>query len=150
MRGPRAPGHRESYGGKHAATMLALAALLWQPISEAGMYQLGPSGSVSKSSFDSLEVPGFGKRKTVPTIEAFFPFTKTGFAASPTLFSQDSMVTVSDPRDSCGAFNPDGGKCHTFLDEMADALNPAKKPADIQRGPVKQSTFFPWTLQKLD
>merc|ERR1719453_804432 len=55
MRGPRAAGHREAYGGKHAATMLAIAALLWQPVSEAGMYRL-EGGSLTKTSFNQLEV----------------------------------------------------------------------------------------------
>mmetsp|Transcript_48100 Transcript_48100/g.75119 ORF Transcript_48100/g.75119 Transcript_48100/m.75119 type:complete len:337 (+) Transcript_48100:3-1013(+) len=146
MRGPRAPGHRENYGGKHAATMLAIAALLWQPVSEAGMYSM-EGGSLTKKSFNSLEVPGFGNVKKVPNIESFFPFSKTGFEASPTLFSKGSMIVVEDPRDGCGALNQ-GGSCHTFLDEISDALK--KSPETMGRTPVKQTTFFPWTLQKLD
>merc|ERR1712127_223217 len=74
MAGPRAPGHREAFGGKHAAVSLALSALLFQPIANSGMY-----------SMDAM-----GERKTVPTIEAFFPIGKNGFSASGTLFGPGS------------------------------------------------------------
>lgn len=62
--------------GAQAAVSLALSALLWQPIANSGMYSMDASGQLSKSSFNNLEVPAMGERKTVPTIEAFFPFGK--------------------------------------------------------------------------
>ena len=55
MGGPRAAGHREKFGGKHAATMLAIAALLWQPISQAGMYSV-KGGDVTRQSFSEFKV----------------------------------------------------------------------------------------------
>ena len=48
---------------------------------QAGMYTMG-DGSLSKASFSSMEVPGFGNAKRVPTIESLFPFQKNGFSAS--------------------------------------------------------------------
>ena len=59
-----------------AAVSLAMSALLFQPIAEQGMYSMDASGKLSKGSFNNLEVPAMGERKTVPTIEAFFPFSK--------------------------------------------------------------------------
>lgn len=59
-----------------AAVSLAMSALLFQPIAEQGMYSMDASGKLSKGSFNSLEVPAMGERETVPTIEAFFPFSK--------------------------------------------------------------------------
>merc|ERR1719199_1806732 len=65
MAGPRAPGHREKFGSKHTAVSLALAALLFQPIANSGMYTMDQTGALSRSSFNNLEVPGMGERKTV-------------------------------------------------------------------------------------
>ncbi|EKX32463.1 hypothetical protein GUITHDRAFT_156322 [Guillardia theta CCMP2712] len=141
MRGPRAEGHREKFGGKHAAVSLAMAALLFQPISQAGMYSM-EGGSLSKQSFSNLEVPGFGNVKKVPTIESFFPFSKAGFEASPVLFSKNSMVVVEDPRAGCGAMYSDGA-CHTFLDEMSDLLK--KKPETLPRSEGKPLYFTQWS-----
>ena len=76
MAGPRASGHREMFGGKHAAVSLAMAVLLFQPIAGSGMYSMDASGHLNKGSFNNLEVPAMGERKTVPTLEAFFPFSK--------------------------------------------------------------------------
>ena len=73
---PRVPGHRDMFGGKQVAVSLALAALLFQPIAESGMYSMDASGHLNKGSFNNLEVPAMGERKTVPTLEAFFPFKK--------------------------------------------------------------------------
>ena len=53
-----------------------MSALLFQPIAQSGMYSMDASGSLSRGSFNNLEVPGMGERKTVPTLEAFFPFAK--------------------------------------------------------------------------
>jgi len=108
MRGPRAAGHREKFGFQHSATMLALAALLWQPVSEAGMYKMGADGSLTKTSFNEWQIPGFGNAKRVPTIESLFPFAKNGFDASPVLFGKNSMIVVEDPRDGCGAYDNSG------------------------------------------
>jgi len=72
----RVPGHRDMFGGKQVAVSLALAALLFQPIAESGMYSMDASGHLNKGSFNNLEVPAMGERKTVPTLEAFFPFKK--------------------------------------------------------------------------
>jgi len=144
MRGPRAAGHREKFGGKHAAVSLAMAALLFQPISQAGMYSLDASGALSKQSFSNLEVPGFGNVKKVPTIESFFPFAKNGFDASPVLFGKNSMVVVEDPRGGCGAMNSEGS-CHTFLDEMSDMFN--KKPDTLPRSEGKPLYFTQWSYE---
>ena len=68
MGGPRAAGHREKFGGKHAATMLAIAALLWQPISQAGMYTV-KGGDVTRQSFSELKVTQPQKqRNPAPTL----------------------------------------------------------------------------------
>lgn len=53
-----------------------MSALLFQPIAQSGMYSMDASGSLSRGSFNNLEVPAMGERKTVPTLEAFFPFQK--------------------------------------------------------------------------
>ena len=55
---------------------LAMSALLFQPIAQSGMYSMDASGSLSRGSFNNLEVPAMGERKTVPPLEAFFPFQK--------------------------------------------------------------------------
>jgi len=144
MRGPRAPGHREKFNTQHTATMLALAALLWQPVSQAGMYHMGPDGSLSKSSFNQWEVPGFGNAKRVPTIESLFPFAKNGFDASPALFGPKSRIVVEDPREGCGAYD-NTGKCHTFLDEIGDALK--KTPETLPRSEAKPTYSFPWMYE---
>lgn len=144
MRGPRAPGHRENFGGKHTATMLAIAALLWQPVSEAGMYRMGADGALTKSSFSNMEVPGFGNMKKAPTIESLFPFAKNGFDASPALFGKGSMIVVEDPRDGCGAY-ANSGACHTFLDEIGDALK--KTPESLPRSEAKATYSFPWMYE---
>ncbi len=119
MGGPRAPGHRETFGGRHAATALAAATLLFQPIlqvcsranhsdkydqldmacltssgacpaapnrigsshatvTQAGNYNqpTAPGAPYTKASFDTtLSKAGF-EGKTVPTLDAFFPFAK--------------------------------------------------------------------------
>jgi hypothetical protein len=50
-------------------------------VHQAGMYTMG-DGSLNKASFSTMEVPGFGNTKKVPTIESLFPFQKNGFSAS--------------------------------------------------------------------
>jgi len=145
MGGPRAPGHREKFGGKHAATMLALSALLFQPISQAGMYTVS-NGQVTKNSFEQLQVPGWGNLKSVPTIESLFPFDKTGFEASPVLFSSKSMLVVENPLGQCGAFDNTKGDCHSFFDEISDAMK--KTPETPSRAPGKASFSFPWAFEK--
>jgi hypothetical protein len=142
MGGPREAGHREKFNSAHTGVMLALSALLFQPVSQAGMYTMGADGHLTKSSFSALEVPGFGNVKKAPTIDAFFPFEKTGFSAGPALFSKDSAVSVTDPRGSCGAMNPAGSACHTFLDEIQDALS--KKQETLPRSAGKATYSFPW------
>merc|ERR1712127_704868 len=144
MAGPRAPGHREAFGGKHAAVSLALSALLFQPIANSGMYSMDASGQLSKSSFNNLEVPAMGERKTVPTIEAFFPFGKNGFSASGTLFGPGSQVVVEDPLKGCTAMY---GTCHTFLDEISDALK-GTNAGEIPRSEGKATPGFPWAYEK--
>jgi len=58
------------------AIALAMVALLFQPIANQGMYSMDAVGKLNKGSFNNLEVPAMGERKTVPTLEAFFPFSK--------------------------------------------------------------------------
>ena len=53
-----------------------MVALLFQPIANQGMYSMDAVGKLNKGSFNNLEVPAMGERKTVPTLEAFFPFSK--------------------------------------------------------------------------
>nr|7Y7B_Z Chain Z, ACPI-S [Chroomonas placoidea]7Y8A_Z Chain Z, ACPI-S [Chroomonas placoidea] len=137
-RGPRAEGHRDKFGSRHAAVSLACAALLWQPISQAGMYSID-SGSLAKKSFSEMEVPGFGDAKKVPTIESFFPFTKNGFDASPALFGKDSMIVFENPLGKCGAY---ASSCHTFLDEMGDMLKAT--PQEMPRSKAAPTYSFPW------
>ena len=55
---------------------------------------------------NTAQVPGWGNLKSVPTIESLFPFDKTGFAASPTLFSAKSMIVFENPLGGCAALNP--------------------------------------------
>jgi len=140
MRGPRADGHREKFGSRHAAVSLAAAALLWQPISQAGQYTI-TSGTVSKASFNTVEVPGFGEAKKVPTIEALFPFERNGFDASGTLFGKNSQIVFDNPLKSCGAY---GSGCHTFLDEMGDMLSGKTYVIDVPRSEGKATYSFPW------
>lgn len=143
MAGPRAPGHREKFGSKHTAVSLALAALLFQPIANSGMYTMDQTGALSRSSFNNLEVPGMGERKTVPTLEAFFPFAKNGFSASGTLFGPGSQIVVEDPLKGCSAMY---GSCHTFLDEMSDALK--GNAGEMPRSEGKATNAFPWAYEK--
>ncbi|KAJ1477582.1 hypothetical protein T484DRAFT_1963033, partial [Baffinella frigidus] len=145
MGGPRAAGHREKFGGKHAATMLAIACFLWQPISQAGMYSV-QGGQLSKQSFSELKVPGWGNLKSVPTIESLFPFDKTGFAAGPALFSSKSMVVFDNPLGKCGAYNNKESSCHSFFDEIGDAMS--KSPETPSRSTGKASFSFPWAFDK--
>ena len=44
---------------------------------------------------------------------------RNGFSASGTLFGPGSQVVVEDPLTGCSAMY---GTCHTFLDEISDAL----------------------------
>jgi hypothetical protein len=141
--GPRAEGHREMFGSRHAAVSLACAALLWQPISQAGMYQANPGGPPTKGSFASMEVPGFGDAKKVPSIESFFPFQKNGFSASGTLFGKDSMIVFDNPLKECGAYS---SSCHTFLDEIGDALKAT--PKEMPRSEGKPTYSFPWMYER--
>lgn len=143
MAGPRAPGHREMFGGKHAAVSLAMAALLFQPIAESGMYSMDAGGKLNKGSFNNLEVPAMGERKTVPTLEAFFPFSKNGVDASGTLFGPGSQIVVSSPLKGCGAMY---GTCHTFLDEISDSLK--GNAGELPRSEGKPMSAFPWAYEK--
>jgi len=138
-RGPRAEGHREMFGSRHAAVSLAACALLWQPISQAGMYTANPGSPPTKASFSSMEVPGFGEAKKVPSIESFFPFQKNGFSASGTLFGKDSMIVYENPLKECGAY---ASTCHTFLDEIGDMLKAT--PKEMPRSEGKATYSFPW------
>jgi len=145
MAGPRAAGHRDKFGGKHAAVSLAMSALLFQPIAEQGMYSMDASGKLSKGSFNNLEVPAMGERKTVPTIEAFFPFSKTGFSASGTLFGPGSQITFTEPfQGPCGAMY--ASSCHTFLDEISDALKGSG--SELPRSEPAPTKAFPWAYEK--
>jgi hypothetical protein len=69
---------------------------------------MGADGTISKTSFNQWEIPGFGNAKRVPTIESLFPFSKNGFESSPVLFSKGSMIVIEDPRDGCGAYANSG------------------------------------------
>jgi len=144
MAGPRAAGHREMFGGKHAAVSLAMAALLFQPIAESGMYSMDASGKLNKGSFNNLEVPAMGERKTVPTLEAFFPFSKNGVDASGTLFGPGSQPVFASPLKGCGAMY---GSCHTFLDEISDSLK-GVNAGEIPRSEGKPTAAFPWAYEK--
>mmetsp|Transcript_17974 Transcript_17974/g.45348 ORF Transcript_17974/g.45348 Transcript_17974/m.45348 type:complete len:280 (-) Transcript_17974:217-1056(-) len=140
MRGPRADGHRDKFGSRHAAVSLACAALLWQPISQAGMYTIQPGG-VQKDSFDRLEVEGFGETKKVPSISALFPFERNGFDASGTLFGPNSRIVFDNPLNTCGAYK---SGCHTFLDEMGEMLEGKNYKPDVPRSEGKATYSFPW------
>ena len=146
MAGPRAPGHRAKFGSKHTAVSLAVSALLFQLVANSGMYTMDASGTLSKGSFNNLEVPAMGERKTVPTLEAFFPFQKNGFNAGGPLFGPGSQIVFEDPLKGkqCAAMY---GVCHTFLDEISDALKGSKSVsvADTPAGPTKA---FPWAYEK--
>jgi len=149
MGGPRAPGHREQFGGRHAASMLALSALLFQPILQAGNYNLPSSygAAYPKASFDQTfsSVPAISTK--VPTLDAFFPFAKNGFTTSPVLFSAESPLTFNkDILGGCGAFNNKDSTCHTFFDEIGDALT--KKQETPSRVDQKGGYFVPWVWKK--
>lgn len=141
-RGPREAGHREMFGSRHAAVSLAVCALLWQPISQAGMYTANPGSPPTKGSFSSMEVPGFGDAKKVPSIESFFPFQKNGFSASGVLFGKDSMIVYENPLKECGAY---ASSCHTFLDEIGDMLK--STPKEMPRSEGKATYSFPWMYE---
>ena len=87
-----------------------------------------------------------GARKTVPTLEAFFPFQKNGFNAGGPLFGPGSQIVFEDPLKGkqCAAMY---GVCHTFLDEISDALKGSKSVSvpDTPAGPTKA---FPWAYEK--
>lgn len=144
MRGPRAEGHREMFGSRHAAVSLACAALLWQPVSQAGMYTV-EGGAVTKGSFDKIEVSGFGETKKVPSISSFFPFERNGFDASGTLFGPKSMIVFDNPLKSCGAY---ASGCHTFLDEMGDMLSGKVDVPVVPRSEAKPTYSFPWMYEQ--
>ena len=117
--------------------------LLIQPIANEGMYSMDASGKLTKDSFNNLAVPAMGERKTVPTIEAFFPFAKNGFSASGALFGSGSQVVVDDPLKGCQAMY---GTCHTFLDEISDALK--GQSGTVPRAEAKPTAAFPWAYDK--
>ena len=146
MAGPRAPGHRAKFGSKHTAVSLAVSALLFQLVANSGMYTMDASGTLSKGSFNNLEVPAMGERKTVPTLEAFFPFQKNGFNAGGPLFGPGSQIVFEDPLKGkqCAAMY---GVCHTFLDEISDALK-GSKSVSVADTPAGPTAAFPWAYEK--
>lgn len=149
MGGPRAPGHREKFGGRHAAISLATAAFLFQPILQAGNYNLPatPGAPYTKASFDSTLAKAGFEGKTVPTLDAFFPFAKNGFTPGPALFSAESpLVFEKDILGGCGAYNNKAGSCHTFFDEIGDALS--KKQEAAPRADKQGGFFLPWVWKK--
>jgi len=149
MGGPRAPGHRETYGGRHAGISLALAVFLFQPILQAGNYNqpTAPGAPYTKASFDSTLAKAGFEGKTVPTLDAFLPFAKNGFTAGPALFTAESpLVFEKDLLGGCGAYNNKGGSCHTFFDEIGDLLS--KKQEAAPRADTKGGYFVPWVWKK--
>lgn len=149
MGGPRAEGHRKTFGGKHAATSLALAVFLFQPLLQAGNYGLPPTAGApyTKATFETTltKAPGFEKS---PTLEAFLPFAKNGFVPGPALFSAESpLVFEKDLLGGCAAYGNKGTTCHTFLDEIGDALS--KKQEAVPRAEQKRGGYFiPWVWKK--
>jgi len=150
MAGPREAGHREKFGGRHAAISLAVSTFLFQVILQAGNYNVptAPGAPYVKSSFDAtLSKAGF-EGKTVPTLDAFFPFAKNGFTTGPVLFSAESpLVFEKDLLGGCGAFNNKAGSCHTFFDEIGDALT-KKQDAPAKAEKQDGGYFLPWVWRK--
>ena len=69
---------------------------------------------------------------------------RTGFNAGPALFGPGSQVVVADPLKGCGAMY---GSCHTFLDEMSDALK-GTNAGEIPKSEGKPTAAFPWAYEK--
>ena len=69
---------------------------------------------------------------------------RNGVDASGTLFGPGSQIVVKNPFKGCDAMY---GSCHTFLDEISDALK-GTNAGEIPRTENKATPAFPWAYEK--
>lgn len=71
---------------------------------------------------------------------------RNGFSASGTLFGPGSQITFTEPFSGpCGAMY--ASQCHTFLDEISDALKGSGQ-GEIPRAEPTPTKAFPWAYEK--
>lgn len=69
---------------------------------------------------------------------------RNGVDASGTLFGPNSQLVIKSPLNGCNAMY---GTCHTFLDEISDALK-STNAGEIPRSEGKPMAAFPWAYEK--
>ena len=72
-------------------------------------------------------------------------YGRNGVDASGTLFGPKSQLVFKSPLNGCSAMY---GTCHTFLDEISDALKSTNNAGEIKRSEGKPMAAFPWAYEK--